>query len=280
MNNKALFFVITAIFLILANFSAASNNNKKIINKSLNMENRYVIIINGDTSRLHLGNVERFYQTVLNLGYIDQNIYILSPYPVAKRSEAGKFNHLKATYHNIKIFFHSLKNILNKDHEVLIYVTGHGERLKTKKKSGVALEKNYILEQSQFSNFVNNLSFSQLILVMDTCYSGGMVEAMTLNSNKNIIAFSATDSTHTTYCKFFAWAFTKSFYDQRADQNADGFISAREAYNYSSAFHKVILKSRKAETNTLYTFSGDNKDTLIGKLIKKQSDIKQISAKK
>src|SRR3989338_7396138 len=91
-----------------------------------NERRKYALILNGDYSDLHKGNVTESYNSLKYLGFEDENIYILSSN--TPRTENNFTISAHATKDNLPKVIEHLEKRLDNNDLLIIYMTGHGSR--------------------------------------------------------------------------------------------------------------------------------------------------------
>lgn len=248
-----MFKMVSGIGFNDGNLNSLDEVNKRLNNRPVmtqtehKQRKRYAVVINGDTSRLHQGNVTEAYQSLKHLGFEDENIFLLtSNYP---RDDDGKSITSKGTEKGLRRVFDYLNNVVDDNDLVLIYTTGHGG---TEKGQSTLYLDDKQMPASDLKGLVEKVRAGDYVVVSDQCYSGGI--AKTLSELKGRVAsFSSTDSNHSTYCESFARPFWQSFRNGEADKNGDGTTSLEEAFKYASRNHKENI-------GLLHKIFGTNRD--------------------
>ena len=193
---------------------------------------KYAIVINGDTSKLHQGNVTEAYKSLKHLGFADENIFLLtSNFP---REDDNKSITTPATEQNLRRVFYYLDNVVDDNDLVLVYTTGHGGTIGGQ--STLALADKEILS-SNLKDIVKSTKAGDYVIVADQCFSGGIAQSLS-ELEGEVTSFSSTDAGHSTYCRSFARPFWTSFRTCEADANQDGTTTLDEAFSYASQEHK------------------------------------------
>ncbi|MBI2102297.1 caspase family protein [Candidatus Woesearchaeota archaeon] len=194
-------------------------------------QRKYAVIINGDTSALHKGNVTEAYHTLRAVGYADENIFLFtSNFP--RGSDFSSITTL-ATKESVELVLTRLEDIVDENDTLLVYTTGHGN--KDKNGTTVVLD-DAELSADRLRELIENTRAGKYIVVADQCFSGGIVAAVS-SIEGEVAAYSSTDADHTTYCKSFARPFWESFKDSSADSDGDGTVELEEAFDHAAHSH-------------------------------------------
>lgn len=193
---------------------------------------KYAVVINGDTSALHKGNVTEAYHTLRAAGYTDENIFLFtSNFP--RGSDFSSIT-TPATKESVEFVLTQLEDIIDENDTLLVYTTGHGN--KTKSGTTLVLDDTE-LSASRLRDLIENTRAGRYIIVADQCFSGGIVAAVSSIDGK-VTAYSSTDADHTTYCESFARPFWRSFQETSADSNGNGTIELDEAFDRAVYSHR------------------------------------------
>ncbi len=214
---------------------------------------KYAILINGDTSKLHKENIGRARDSLRGLGFKEEDIYILSTHHARPRAESKSLVNAESSRENVELVMKHLHLKANEDDTVVIYATGHGSRFLDE--SFLDLSDSF-LSSEEYKDLLAGIKANNIVSVMDQCYSGGFTDAL-CGESKNITYLCNTDSTHTTYCKYFSKEFWRSLSNPERDIDGDGKISVREAHYWAMEKHKAYLADREEETNGHYYCSTD-----------------------
>lgn len=193
---------------------------------------KYAVVLNGDASKLHQGNVTEAYESLKHLGFYEENIFLLtSDYG---REDDGKAITAKATEANLRRVFDYLDDAVDNNDLVLLYTTGHGRK---QNNQSTVLLADAELFASDLRDMVGSAKAGEYVIVADQCYSGGIAKSLSELEGR-VVSFSSTDSDHITYCESFARPFWQSFRNGQADVNNDGTTTLDEAFDYASKNHK------------------------------------------
>ena len=195
------------------------------------------LLINGDSSSLHKGNVVNAYNKLKMMGLGDNQIIVLSSKfePTVARKRNQQCVNAVASEEVLKSVLNQLAKSCEPGDTVLMYTTGHGGT-SSSKISNLALENRGRYHAGEFAEFVSKLK-SKFISIMDQCYSGGFVKVIP-PQRQNIISISAAPHDDKTFCGYFAKAFWNTIGDLKHDKNRDGIVSISEAFAVSMKEHR------------------------------------------
>ena len=203
---------------------------------------RYAVLANADGAREHQGNVAHAYRTLRALGFEEANIFIVSPkdrrHPPAKRTPVCS----PVPAHFTQVM-DRLATLTHPGDLVVIYSTGHGDY----DERGVFLELRHgRLWPADLRAEVERMP-ANVIVIMDQCFSGGFVDAFE-GTRSRAIVISDVDSTHETYCRYFAETFWDSFARDRK-------TSVRQAFEAAMKVHqKELANDPELKTDGAYRF--------------------------
>lgn len=220
---------------------------KPVLTQQQHKERRkYAVIINGDFSEFHKGNVKEAYTSMKVLGFVDENIYILSTEnPRADVIEKINGINAHATAGNVNEVFDSLQKMVDTNDMLVLYTTGHGKCRNNE--ATLQLEDTDII-QTELKKQLAKAKAQDYVIVCDQCYSGGIAsELSTLEGN--VVAYSSTDAKHITLCESFARPFWESFRNGNGDKNKDGKTTLDEAFEYAAEIHRAAANNRQKKTN-------------------------------
>jgi len=212
---------------------------------------RYAVLANADSARDHKGNVTLAYRALRALGFEEGNIFVVSPKdrrnPPAKRTPVCS----PVPAHFTQVM-DRLASLTHTGDMVVIYGTGHGDY----DERGVFLELRHgVLWPADLRAEVERLP-ANVIVIMDQCFSGGFVDAFEGTRSKAIV-ISDVDSTHETYCRYFAETFWNAFL-------GDHKTSVRQAFEAAMKVHQKELASEAdLKTDGQYRFFNGFADTKL-----------------
>lgn len=199
-------------------------------------EDKYAVIISGNTDYRHKENLSLAYQVLLENGFQKENVYILDDegdktafYPVddIASKEAIKM-----------LFGHLAKRVDSKD-LLFVYTTGHGGRTSIDKEIngetkrikvfGIAIPGEDLLE-TEMAEYLSDVHPRAGVLVYDQCYSGGFAER---TGRGNYIGISASEADELSHSNTFPQTFFGAWRNKSADKNNDGRLSIREIFDYT-----------------------------------------------
>ncbi len=200
-------------------------------------QQRWAVIINGDTELRHKQNAALAYRSVRSLGFTDEHVFVLtaSDRRVALPNTLFRF---RAGQEELATVFGKIAAASDKGDLVIIYGTGHGD-LSEEGESYLELRGGE-LWAFDLRDQVEQIP-TDTVIVMDQCFSGGFADAFDGTTARAIVA-TTVDSHHSTECSEFARTFWRSLTQPgRADRNRDGRISVHEAYKVALVAHKRAL---------------------------------------
>ncbi|MBI4147357.1 caspase family protein [Candidatus Woesearchaeota archaeon] len=187
----------------------------------------YALLINGDHDSVHHeANIARAWGKLEDIGYLEDNIISLTGED-PRKNRSPKHNYSPGTSVSLKEAVSYLQNYLDNNDILLVYTTGHGDRIG---------EKSYLhlydgnVGSEEIAVYLNKIPFGRLIFVADQCYSGGLVDKID-DLDRNIIAVSDTDVAHSIQCQPFAIGFWTAVGNNGYDIDGDGTVDVLEAYN-------------------------------------------------
>ena len=200
----------------------------------------YALLINGDHNSVHHeANIARAWGKLEDIGYQEDNIISLTGED-PRKNKSPKHNYYPGTSASLKEAVSYLQNHLDNNDILLVYTTGHGDRVG---------EKSYLhlydgnVGFEEIATALNKIPFGRLIFVADQCYSGGLVDKID-DLDRNIIAVSDTDATHSIQCQPFAIGFWTAVGNKGYDTDGDGTVDVLEAYNEGMGRFKLELNKK------------------------------------
>lgn len=145
--------------------------------------------------------------------------------------------------------------------EVIIYVSGHGgqtsditapfepdrfnEFLGVYDTNGTPQYTNHLLDD-EFQALLANLETNHLVVILDTCNSGGMqvsnpFRAVLAASQENQLSWESSELEH----GVFTYYLLQAMRDLNSDTNHDGWLSVKEAYDYMRDPVDTYVKTRQ-----------------------------------
>ncbi len=224
-----------------------------------NTPEKYAVLISGDTEEKHRINLSSIYETLLEIGFQKENMYILdstgerhSYYPVDDATQKE----------SIKIVFEHLRKKIDGQDLLFVYTTDHGERTtKTISECGVEKEKTVStlvlpgedLDQIDFSDYLEGIDPQIGIFVFEQCYSGGFAKEIGHGKYVAIASTKARLKSISDVRDSMGYFFLSAYRDsQKSDRNGDGAVSIQEAFdymmrNYSQAKRDHFNRRRKQQ---------------------------------
>lgn len=221
--------------------------------KASDDEEFYAVLVNGDPSPLHTGNVEYAYQVLRSLGVPEGNIFVLShtdPRPGA--SDKAPLVTAQATTRNLRNVLYHLSRQADANDCLLLYCTGHG--IREDAQSALCLDDG-LYTSSQMAKSLEDVKAGVTVVLMDQCFSGGFADRLA-RSSRNVVAMTNTDGRHDTYCEYFAAAFWTSLLEPAADLDEDGSVSFAESYEVAMAVHRLALADTPERTRGRFITTG------------------------
>lgn len=190
-------------------------------------EKTYGVIINGDSAAHHVANVDLFYEHMRAYYRIDAaDIIVISTHRGYLSDRRG-----------VDYAARTVKGRVDANDRLVIYTSGHGDLPAGATATTLILHGGAQISATDFSSaFLDNRA-ARITYIGDQCYSGGFAEAMT-STTRRVLALSASDSTHTTYCQSFIRPYLDAFADPRNDADQDGAVSEKEAFATASKRHR------------------------------------------
>lgn len=166
----------------------------------------YALLIGASTEHRHRNNLSLAYQVLIEYGYKRNNILILD-------SEGGNPVIFPLTDSLTKESFFSsfewLKSTINKEDSLVVYITGHGQRIDDE--SFLLLNKAEMVNKKEFLSLLKEISPKFGLVFFDNCYWSSNIEN---ESFKNYIFIAATTDEQTSYGESFPRAFWKALREQ------------------------------------------------------------------
>lgn len=204
---------------------------------------KYAVLISGQTEEKHVKNMEAVCKVLLKSGFLRKNILVFD----AKGSQSRPYSvNAPADAKSIRLCFRYLANQIGPNDLLFVYVTNHGcldERLLTPDAGGRIstqyAEKQKIAEIGLFGRYLDELDFAACvdkvkpgvgIFIFTQCYGGGFAERL---AGKNRITISANEKDAVCDSRAFSKLFFGAFNRKAADNDANGKISIREAFEYT-----------------------------------------------
>lgn len=283
-------FTVEAIGTGNDNFLFELNNT----NSPNTAENCYAVIISGgmNKSSNHIrywNDCSIVYRVLTQLyGYKDENIYVImsdGTNPGTDRRTFGSPSYdsspldldndgdddimYSATKSNIGIVFDELEEKLTQDDFLFIFSTDHGTLINNE--VYLCLWNEY-MSTDDFAAEVDKVNAGSMGIVMEQCFSGGFLPALSKKGRSVATACRADESSYArgvdTYNEFiYHWisavaGSTPEGQAVDADYNNDGYVSMKEAFDYAeqedSKPETPLYQSVKPHYGEFLTLYGDN----------------------
>lgn len=257
------------------------------------IDNCYAIIINGGQySTLnwvrYWNNCAAMYSALTSCyGYKDENIYVIMSDGTSPEDDRFHYNYLDsspldldgdgdndvmyaATKTNITAVFNELAEKLTSDDHLFVYTTGHGE---PNPDGGVYMWLwEDLISPTEFANEVNKINAKTINIMMQQCFSGGFIPALSQKGRTMATACTANQPSKArgilTYDEFtYHWisaiaGHTPDGSIVDADINNDGYVSIKEAFDYAeeedTKNETPQYNSIKSHYGEFLTLLGDN----------------------
>ncbi|MFX0064403.1 MAG: C13 family peptidase [Candidatus Hermodarchaeota archaeon] len=236
--------------------------------------NRYAILFSGMSDNRHVNDIEFLYRTLIDVyGFKTSKIYVLNfdgtinysswgPHPVENWPGDNTPYRMKVNDKGTKIALEKvldkLATILKEEDELLIHMNNHGSGPPYDPESNLCCypenEEDWYdaYNASEFGEKLKTLpKFTELIVVMEQCHSGGFNKPIIDNSpakKTHVCAACEEDKSSIGGANFDPFALdwiagVTGHYpggtglEEEADTNQDELISANEAFDYANAVH-------------------------------------------
>ena len=220
---------------------------------------RYALLINGDADSHFRNDVHFAYESLIDAGFKDENVYVL---------ESGwrlpDFVDGDATREQIVKTFWNLEDKIGPEDSFWLYVTNHGARMFWVK--AAVLEDHDLMTVSELKELCGRINANYKIGVFPQCFSGNFASAF---GKENTIGISASRkgkvSAYGPWKKkcgfdyhFFSAVSGKDPYGREvdADSNNDGRVSIEEIFDFTAQNNPFTTPSinpfRHKETHQLY----------------------------
>lgn len=126
----------------------------------------YAIIIGANTEMRHRNTISFAYQILLERGYLAKNVFILdsaSRTPIFPKIDF-------TTYDSIRQLFWHISRVVEKHDTLLVYVTGHGNRIKDE--PYLMLNEGEHLDPESLLKLIDDVKPRSGMLFLDQCYWG------------------------------------------------------------------------------------------------------------
>jgi len=123
----------------------------------------FLLDVNGDDEEKHLANVERNL-AVMEDPAVNFETFVISP----ERPEAEYDHYATPTLENVDRFVQEIRNRIDDDDELVIYVTGHGDRRDNR--GSICLGDDCYT--TEIEDLLQSITYGNRVVVMDQCLSG------------------------------------------------------------------------------------------------------------
>lgn len=207
------------------------------------IQRKFAIIINGDSEKRHIANVERAIEA---LKAEDSSYEIAVAGSVQPKAAVSKFT--DANEAGIKSIVSGLAKI-DDDDLLVVYVTGHGNEGQ-KQEGCAALQDHSCFSLETLKQELARLHFGKRIVVMDQCYGG---RGMRLFADLRTTVVTGGSPNEQVCCnKFSPYFWAKNV----PDTDHDGVITVQERYVYALAVGKPETLTQYYSPSTAIGFSG------------------------
>ena len=183
------------------------------------VQNKFALILNGDTEARHLENVDRAINALRKE----------APYQISVAStSAPKDVHASfqpATEIGLRNLIDGLAHQMDDDDLLVFYTTGHGD-VGNNGEGCVALPQG-CFSLATLNDELKKIKYGQRIVVMDQCYGG---RSLPLFENPKTAIVTQSSPGEQVSCQMFAPYFWS---DQVPDKDGDGIITIQERYEYA-----------------------------------------------
>jgi len=248
MNKKIISLCIFVSILILIPVNSVTGKNifkNTSENNPENFNNYWAVIVTVGEPKRDDKNAVELYNLLINHGWDENNILYIKEENATKDdilSIPDWLNIQGAEQDDLILFYFSMHG--GKTDDVFPYdepddIDEFVIPYKQDEKEGNILDE-------ELADMFDNIFSENLIIIFETCYSGGMIDgADDLRKSGRIIITSAKED-ETSYAYYFREGWLFPYYlnrglQGRADKNRDGFVTAEEAYRYTR--FPVILRS-------------------------------------
>jgi len=210
------------------------------------IQRKYALIINGDPQEArHFENVERAIKS-LRAEDPDYRISVAS----ARKPSASVNEYVSPNSRNLRHIISGLKQKMDEDDLLVVYVTGHGN--KGKNDEGCADLPEGCLSNNVLAKWLNAIPYGKRFIAMDNCYSGG---AVSLFSNDKTIVVTAGSPGDIVSCGNFS----PYLWDENApDFDGDNVVTIAERYRHALQKGQSLDFSNYSSTIRSFSFSGQS----------------------
>ena len=222
-----------------------------------NMPEKYGLIVSGMTEKRCADTNKIAYDMLLSNGYSKDDIYVLDSdgsqrqYPVDA----------PASRESLCLVMDHLAKKAGPEDDIFVYIGDHGgvdvegPRFRPADDAEVfslIMLSGDIVSDKEFANYLHGIGVGQGILFAGQCYGGGFAEEAG-KGNFTGVSSSEPDGESSSLWNGvdFDRTFFQSFGKKEADENDDGNVSVREAFDYAK--ENFILTSQGNETPCIFS---------------------------
>jgi len=245
-------------------------NDLKGVHRVKEPQKFHAILINGNPDQRHWNDFSFLYRTLTQVyGYLPENIHVAdSTYKDTKGDLDGSGqNRIRylSSVNGVKDLFAQLKGKLTATDQVLIAINDHGSVVENE--TTIVLQ-DAEMKSSEFATLVKSLPTKRILAIFEQCFSGGFVRhvaedqtvAMAASTNREF-SWSTDDMRFNEFFYHIIAAFAFQTHDGKpvnADRNANGKVSAQEAFAYA------VEKDAMSESPMLEAAPNSGMAALIG----------------
>jgi len=241
-TKKIVIFVIIILLLIATNESVANNlkYNKSSIKINTENEKLWAVIITVGEPKRDNENAKDLFEILINNGWNHENILLLKEEEATKKEILSVPNWLElsgADENDLILFYFSMHGGRKEDAPPLDENDNLDEFVVSYEDN---VEGDHILDD-ELSIMFDKIQSKNLVIIFETCYSGGMIDGESDLKKTGRIVITSTKEDETSYPIFLKNSWLFPFYlirglNGKADNNDDGFITAEEVYSYAKYY--------------------------------------------
>jgi hypothetical protein len=152
---------------------------------------KYALMFSGDSTILRWNDLSHMYSALKRNGFSDDNIFVFKPSYTDTTYWQGDLDKDQihpndfdgdCTYENIENTLENLKETLNENDIFYFYCSTHGDTTDEAGNSSLILQNGEnVLNDDELAAMVQDFNCSEMIFVIDACFSGGFVEELESN---------------------------------------------------------------------------------------------------
>ena len=255
------------IFIILISFTLffsfllylpVINGSKKDINKAVSTD-RWALVVGisdypGSMNDLNFcdNDAHEMKDWLMNNNFPEENIRILIDSQV--------------TGNNFQTEINWITNNCDGNDDFFFFYSGHGDKSGSTTSIVPYDYTNGDITEGQLDNYFDQINCSRMILLFDSCYSGGLIDSLT-GSNRIIITACDVDesSAESILLKqgIFTYFFLKSYENLNADYNSDKKVTIEEAFTYTHNYSLNYGISHSGNTQTAQIYDNIPNDLFL-----------------